>query len=152
MAPHNTIRESSGAAADVVTIARLAVLNGGKVLLSSDTSRLPETTATDNLVVRESAMELAKMLAGDAVDGTELMHVFSSPHQAGYHICMYVIDCSSDEVEVQGYEWCQVDKLAEVCPDSIDALFGRCWIAGGGRTVKDFRATIRSSLRVRNAE
>ena len=137
---------------NTVTIARLAVLRDGKVLLSKNTRRLPEATMSDGLLVRESAMNLAGRLAGTAVESTELMHVFSSPHQAGYHICMYVIDCNSDGVESSEYEWCPVEHLADVCADEVDALFGKCWLAAGSATVSAFRGTIRSSLRVHNTQ
>jgi hypothetical protein len=152
MSPTQAGKDGHKPSTNMVTTARLAILRDGKVLLSKDTRRLPEASMSDGLLVRESAMKLAERLAGTAVESGDIMHVFSSPHQAGYHICMYVIDCNSDYVESSEYEWCPVEHLADVCADEVDALFGKCWLAGGGHTVSAFRGTIRSSLRVHNAQ
>jgi hypothetical protein len=150
-APQAT-RDANGPMSDMVTTARLAVLRDGEVLLDRETKRLPEVVAEDGALVRQTAIALAKRLAGDAVDTACLMHVFSSSHQTGYHVCMYVIDCTSSEAGGDQYEWCGVEALEDTCTDDNDALFGKCWIAGGGRTVKEFRSSISSSLRVRHAQ
>lgn len=150
-APQST-RDTSETTSGMVTTARLAVLRDGAVLLDRETKRLPEAVAEDGVLVREAAIALAERLAGDDVDTANLMHVFSSSHQTGYHICMYVIDCTSSGAGGAQYEWCPVEALRETCSDSNDALFGECWIAGGGHTVKEFRSSISSSLRVRHAQ
>jgi hypothetical protein len=149
--PHAT-QPTNGGLETVTTIARVAVLKNGQALLTRDSKRLPETVAADGRHVREAAVELAKSITKTDVDSEDLMHVFSSPHQSGYHICMYVLDCGSDDIDASLYEWCLVEALEGTCEDGVDALFGQCWMAGGGNTVKEFRTAIRSSLRVRNTQ